>query len=80
MNENSKTILVDKTLGAIKKAVMKMRNTVDHEDEGKQIFVPEFAEHFEPEQSRQEKRKDIVLTRLQNAANEESARMLASEN
>ena len=80
MNENSKTILVDKTLGAIKKAVMKMRNTVDHGDEGKQIFVPEFAEHFEPEQSRQEKRKDIVLTRLQNAANEESARMLASEN
>lgn len=56
---------------------MKMRNTIGHEDEGKQIFVPDLAEHFEPEQSRTEKRKDIVLSRLQNAANEESARMMA---
>lgn len=70
---------VDKTIGAIQKAVMKMRNTLSLSDEDKHIKSPahQIATHFEPAKSRAEKRKDIILSRLQVAANEESARLMA---
>ena len=72
--------LVDKTVGAIQKAVMKMRNTLSLSDEEKHIQSPaDLANHFEPGKSRAEKRKDIILSRLQLAANQESARLLAIE-
>jgi len=71
---------VDKTVGAIQKAVMKMRNTLSLSDEEKHIQSPaDLANHFEPGKSRAEKRKDIILSRLQLAANQESARLLAIE-
>jgi len=71
---------VDKTIGAIQKAVMKMRNTLSLSDEDKHIQAPaDLANHFEPAKSRAEKRKDIVLSRLQMAANQESARLMAIE-
>ena len=71
---------VEKTVETIKKAVMKMQNTLGL-TEDKRIDVPKMAAHFAPEQSRKEKRNHETLTRLQVAANEESARLMAlSEN
>jgi len=71
---------VDKTIGAIRKAVMKMRNTLSLSDEDKHIKTPEdISSHFEPDQSRKQKKKELILTRLQQAANDESARLLALE-